>query len=99
MATAKRSEIEKQIAALQTQLDNADTDDEIWLKDGDHEIKISGKRATSILGRYAHLWETDDATTEPEEGAPADTEDDSDAAGDAPADEKPAQRGYFGRKG
>ena len=105
MATVKRSEIEKQIAALQSQLDSADTDDEIWIRDGDHEIKVTGKRATSILGRYAHLWETnDDAETESEEDATADTEDDSDTADagatrDVSTDEKPAQRGYFGRKG
>lgn len=100
MAIVKRSEIEKQIAALQTQLDSADTDDEIWIKDGDHEIKVTGKRATSILGRYAHLWETnDDAETESEENTSADTENDSDTADDTSTDEKPAQRGYFGRKG
>ena len=97
---AKRTDIEKQIAALQAELDGADTDDEIWIKDGDHEIKVSGKRATSVLSRYAHLWETnEDAPTESEEDASSDAEDSEDATDVVAEDAKPAQRGYFGRKG
>lgn len=70
---AKRSEVEARIAALQAELENADTDDEVWIKDGDHEVKVSGKRATTILSRYAKLWEDeggeDDEGGEEDEGA------------------------------
>jgi hypothetical protein len=65
---SKRSDIEKQIAVLQAELDGADTDDEIWIKDpSGHEIKVSGKRATAVLGKYSKLWETEDEDGEDEE--------------------------------
>ena len=64
---AKRSDIEKQIADLQSQLDTADTDDEIWVKDADgKEYKVTGRRATGILGKLGLL--EDDAAGEAEEG-------------------------------
>jgi hypothetical protein len=78
----KRSDIEQQIAALQAQLDGADTDDEVWIKDGDREIKVSGKRATTILGRFADLWES--------EGAEEDSEEE-----ETPGDEKPKRDSFF----
>lgn len=56
---AKRSEVEARIAALQAELENADTDDEVWIKEGEHEIKVTGKRATTILSRFSKLWEDD----------------------------------------
>lgn len=70
---AKRSEVEARIAALQAELENADTDDEVWIKEGDHEIKVTGKRATTILSRFSKLWEDDggegDEGDEGDEGA------------------------------
>lgn len=87
---AKRSDIEARIAALQAELDGADTDDEVWIKDGDHEIKVSGKRATTILGRYAKLWE--DET----DGGDADADD---AGDDVPDDDKPKKETFFKGRG
>jgi hypothetical protein len=85
---AKRSDIEKQMAELQKQLDTADTDDEIWIKDeSGHEIKVTGRRATSVLNRYAKLFEEKAEEGEEEEGQEEEEEKDP-----AP----PA--GYFGRK-
>ena len=84
---AKRSEVEARIAALQAELENADTDDEVWIKDGDHEIKVSGKRATTILSRYAKLWEDEG------DGEDADGGDDGDAGGE------PKREGLFKSRG
>lgn len=84
MATS--NDIKAQIEALQAELANADTDDAIWVKDGDHEVKISGKRATTVLNKFAKLWEVE------AEGDQGDG-DDSDQG-----DEKPKTNGYFGRK-
>lgn len=84
----KRSDIEKQIADLQSQLDAADTDDEIWIKDpSGHEIKVTGKKATSVLNKFAALWSDN---TENEED---DTEDDA----EEPETDGPLrdERGYF----
>lgn len=90
MTVAKRSDIERQIAALQAELESADTDDEVWIKDGDHEIKVSGKRATAILGRFKGLWEQ-----ESEAGASED-EDDDDQDDEDEKDAPPAGGGgYF----
>ncbi|MEV8530094.1 hypothetical protein AB0451_39480 [Streptomyces sp. NPDC052000] len=92
---AKRSEIEQQIARLQADLENADTDDEVWIKDqSGTEIKVTGRRATSVLDRFKDLWAT-------EEGADQGDDD----AGDDTADEPPAGSGdqsggtsYFSRR-
>lgn len=66
--TVRKSDVERQIAALQAQLADADSDDEIWIKDGDHEIKVTGNRATTVLQRFAKLWETDEGGDEGDEG-------------------------------
>lgn len=101
---ANRSEIERQIADLQSQLDDADTDDEVWVKDSSgREVKVTGKKATSILGRFADLWDTED------HGGGDDDDSDDDDKGSAggskggggkgtPKDKKPASGGYFGRR-
>ena len=81
-----RDEIERNIAALQEQLANADTGDEVWVKDGDHEVKISGKRATTILNKFSKLWE--------DEGG-----DEGDGADDADAGGEPKREGLFKSRG
>jgi hypothetical protein len=83
---ASKAEIEKQIADLTASLDTADTDDEVWVKEGGTEFKVSGRRATAFLDKFAHLWET----------PTADADKDKDADKDADKDKKPAG-GYFGR--
>lgn len=99
MATRKRSEIEKQIATLQAELDGADTDDEIFIMDeSGHQVRLTGRRATTILQRYAKLWETnDDAPEESEEDDASDAEDGEDDDNSPDPDATPRQ-GYFGRK-
>lgn len=82
---AKRSEVEARIAALQAELENADTDDEVWIKDGDHQVQITGKRATTILSRYAKLWEDENGDGEDEE--------------EVAEDEKPKRESLFKAKG
>ena len=88
---AKRSEIEARIKALQDELDNADTDDEVWIKEGDREIKVSGKRATSILSRFSDLWEDEGG-----DGAD-DAGNGTDDAGDG--GEQPKREGLFKSRG
>lgn len=85
---ANKVEIQKQIDALTASLETADTDDEVWVKENGTEFKVTGRRATSFLDKFAHLWETPD-----KDGDAGD--DDKD--GDAGDDKKPAG-GYFGRK-
>lgn len=89
---AKRSDIEKQIAALQAELEGADTDDEIWIKDeSGHEIKVSGKRATTVLNRFAKLWET--------EGDEEDEDEDEQEEADDKGAKDAKTGGYFKSKG
>lgn len=77
----KRSDIERQITELQAQLEQADTDDEVWIRDGDHEIKVSGKRATAILGRFKGLWEQEPEAGEAEGEGEGEEEPDAPPAG------------------
>ena len=88
---AKKSEIQAQIDALQAQLEGADTDDEVWVKEGDREFKVTGHRATSILDRFSDLWKPTDADAGDGKG---------DGKGDAGTkdDNKPDGGGYFGRR-
>jgi hypothetical protein len=84
-----RSQIEAQMAALQAELEGADTDDEVWIREEDGPaIRVSGKRATAVLDKYKHLWgESGDGADGADDGA-----DGADGADPAPAS------GYFGRK-
>lgn len=84
MATRKRSDVEAQIAALQAELDTADTDDEIWVKgDDNREYKVTGRRATSILGKLGLLGD--------------DSEEPAEEAEEEPEDDPKPETGYFGR--
>lgn len=86
---AKRSDIEAQIAALQSELDTADTDDEIWVKDDNgREFKVTGRRATSVLKKLGIHDIADDAEGQGDEGEEADEN----------ADPAPGKDGYFGRR-
>lgn len=78
----RKSDVERQIAALQAQLDSAESDDEVWIKDGDHEIKVTGNRASTILGRFSKLWEAEE---EGEEGEASDEKQDPPAAAKKPS--------------
>lgn len=85
---AKRSEIEAQMAALQQQLDQAEPDEEVWVKHGDHEVKLTGKRAASVLKKFGTLFDDESG----DEG-----DDESDDQGDD-EDPKGGVTGYFRRK-
>lgn len=88
---ARRSDIERQIADLQAQLEGADTDDEVWIKDeSGREVKVTGRRATSVLERFKDLWEQagDDDAGDDDAG-------DDDAGGEDP---KPKGGGYFSKR-
>lgn len=90
---AKRSEIQSKIEQLQAELENADTDDEIWLKDASGtEVKVSGKRATAVLDRFKELWATEDEGEGDGEGDGRTGDDGSSDQTDAPTG------GYFGRR-
>lgn len=85
-----KAQIQQQIDALTAQMDDADTDDEVWVKDETgREVKVTGKRATSILDRFADLWKDDDADA---------GDGDKGDKGDGDKDDKPAGGGYFGRR-
>lgn len=87
---AKKSEIEAQIAALQKDLESADTDDEIWIKDeSGREVKVTGRRATSVLSRFADLWDSDETAESEQSDGEKDTSSEK-------TDARPA--GYFGRR-
>lgn len=90
MAKRTRSQIEAELAALQSELDGADTDDEVWIKGPDgHEIKVSGRRATNVLARFGALFDAPDAG-----GDGGDDEGDDEGEQDDP----PAGGGYFKRR-
>lgn len=93
---ANKEEIQAQMAELQAQLDAADDSDEIWIKEGDREFKVTGKKATSILGRFADLWDTEDHSGEEEED-PATGGGKGKGAGKE-KDTAPKGGGYFGRR-
>ena len=85
---AKRSDIEAQITALQAELDKADTDDEVWIKDDSgREIKVTGRRATTVLSRFGDLFD-----------APAEEGDEGEGDEGGEGDPAPVGGGYFGRR-
>lgn len=93
MAKRTKADIQRDMEALQAELDSAEPDDEVWVKDeSGREIKLTGRRASSVLSRFADLF-TDDAT-------PADEgEGDEEEEGDELPDKKPAGGNYFKRRG
>lgn len=92
---AKRSDIERKIADLQAELENADTDDEIWLKDSTGtEVKVTGRRATTVLERFKELWASEESGEEDGEGDGRTGDEGSADPTDGPA----GGTGYFGRR-
>lgn len=84
MAKRSRTAVQAEIEALQAELDTAETDDEIWIKDeSGREYKVTGRRATSI---FAKLGLNDDDQAEGGEEAEEEAEEDPKPKG-----------GYFGR--
>lgn len=71
---------------LLKELKKLDEDEEVWIKDGGREYKVTGKRATTILDKLLDGF----------------TDDDDDAAADDAATQPPAKDGtatrYFGAK-
>lgn len=92
---ASRSEIEKQIAALQAELENSDDDTELWV-----EHERNGKPVkTRLSGGHAKGWLDD--LLGPAAPAKGDTDDDDDEAdddGEQLDEKKPAGGGYFGKR-
>lgn len=86
-----RAAVEAELAALQAELDTAEPDDEVWVKDPDtgHEVKITGRRAAGVLERFAGLFPSDDGDAG-----------DGDGDQDEPDPQPGGAGGYFrGRKG
>jgi hypothetical protein len=92
---ASRKEIEGQIAALQAELDSADTDDELVIEENGRRFHIKGRRATKALNRFKDLWPDDD-----ESGGEGDEDgEDGDEDGDeSESDPAPKGGGYFNRR-
>lgn len=86
MPKRTRAQLEAAMAELQAELDGADTDDEVWIKEGDREFKVTGRRATTVLGRFKDLWEESDASAGQgdQDGDGDDQDDDDDQADDQP---------------
>lgn len=88
-----RSQIEAELAALQSELDGADTDDEVWVKGPDgHEVKVTGRRATNVLSRFGSLFDAPDAGADGGDG----TDEDGDQGDED--DPAPSGGGYFKRR-
>lgn len=88
---SSRKEIEEQIAALQAELESADTDDELVIEENGRRFHIKGQRATKALSRFADLWPDDDkGEGDKGEGDEGDDGDDPDPA--------PKGGGYFNRR-
>lgn len=95
-----RSDIEKQIADLQAQLDSAGDGDEVWVKDENgREFKFTGDRAASIITKFADLFSTGDGGDGGDGGQGDGGGDGGDkgAGGKGTKDKRPAG-GYFGRR-
>jgi hypothetical protein len=85
MAARTRAQVEADMARLQAELDGADTDDEIWIKDpSGHEVKVTGRRATSVLDKFKELWDTPGEEGEGEQDK-------------GEQEDPPPSGGYFGR--
>lgn len=85
---AKRSEIEAKMAALQKELDAADPDEEVWVRsESGHEVKLTGKRAASVLSKFGGLFDSDNEKGDDDQGDEDEGEEDDKGAA-----------GYFRRK-
>jgi hypothetical protein len=93
MAKRTRSQIEAELAALQSELDGADTDDEVWVKGPDgHEVKVTGRRATNVLSRFGSLFDA------PDEGGAAGGDGADEDEDEDEKDPEPGGAGYFKRR-
>lgn len=90
---ATKAEIQRQIDNLTASLDDADDDDEVWVKDSDgREFKFTGSRASSIIEKFGDLF-TPATGKDGKDGGDGD-------GGTTDKDKKPdGGGGYFGRKG
>lgn len=90
---ASRSDIEKQIAALQAELENSDDDTELWVE---HERGGKSVR-TKLSGGHAKTW-LDELFGPAAKGDADDDGDDADDDGEQLDEKKPAGGGYFGKR-
>ena len=95
---ATKAEIQAQIDALTASMDDADGDDEVWVKDeSGREFKFTGSRAGSIIEKFGDLFAPAAAAGDGKDGKDGGAGAGGDAGG---KDKKPADGGgYFGRKG
>jgi hypothetical protein len=85
MAARTRAQVEADMASLQAELDGADTNDEVWIKDDSgREIKVTGRRATTVLSRFGDLFQEPSA--------------DGEGQGEGDEEDPKPAGGYFGRK-
>lgn len=83
---ARREELQAQMEALQAELDAAaDDDHEVWIKDGDREVKVTGKHAKGVLQKLGLV--------PPDETAGDDGEGEGDGKPDQ--DDPPKKKGYL----
>lgn len=95
---ATKSEVKAKIEALTKELETADDDgpdDEVWVKKGDHETKLTGERARNWLKTHGY-----DSAPEPAGDGKGDQGDGDQGDGHEQDGKPPAGHGYFrSRKG
>lgn len=89
---ASRSDIEKQIAALQAELENSDDDTELWVE---HERGGKSVR-TKLSGNHAKTWLGDLFGPVADDKTDDDADDQDDDGDDLP--EKKPEEGYFSKR-
>lgn len=83
MGKRTKAQVQADIDRLSAELEDADSDDEVYIQDSSgHVVKITGNKATAILGRYRTLWDNEPDTDDT--GPDADTDGNDDGAGGTP---------------